>query len=509
MRQRILALSLGSLLAMGAHANQLSQVTIYQGNALIERTASTRAGEQTLVFDCLSHTLDYNSIQLSADDGVQLGEIQTQLLTGNDAKHCQSSAGTTQDELIAINAKIKATQSQITFLNNLARADNLTIASDIERMSTQMGEQMEQAERNLHALNTQKSALEARIRADGNSAPSGQVNRVSVRLHSPNTAQVRLNYLVNHATWQPQYQARLNTRTGKLDLNLQARIRQQTGEYWQNAKVILSSSQPSQQSSSQPPYRMDLSLIDNESLMDGYPEILVEMAAPAPMMRAKMVVADAASSFDIDTEQLGDIVTYSPTQRLTLAGDGKHTTLNLESVSLNSDVFQRVNLGGDLNAYWYASAKNLPSTWLPANMQLYRDGSFVGTGRFDSAALTQLGIGFGRNALIEVRAINQDKHTGQAGILGGKRTQTIARDFEITSQLPTATQLEVLSGIPVAKDSQISVKSSYEPAPISTQWQQQDGIAHWQFKLDPKAKVRISQTHTISHPKDSTLHGLD
>jgi hypothetical protein len=55
---------------------------------------------------------------------------------------------------------------------------------------------------------------------------------------------VRLNYLVNAASWRPQYKFRADGKKNTVQLEYLAAIVQQSGEDWSNANLILSTAQP-------------------------------------------------------------------------------------------------------------------------------------------------------------------------------------------------------------------------------------------------------------------------
>src|SRR4029077_16585412 len=56
---------------------------------------------------------------------------------------------------------------------------------------------------------------------------------------------LRLSYLAANATWQPLYDARLDTAAEKVSLSWMAQIRQTTGEDWKDVAVTLATTRPS------------------------------------------------------------------------------------------------------------------------------------------------------------------------------------------------------------------------------------------------------------------------
>ncbi len=68
---------------------------------------------------------------------------------------------------------------------------------------------------------------------------------VAVKASSPAKATLSLGYNMNGASWQPLYDARVNTQTGAIELAYYGNVRQQTGENWDNVKLSLSTARPS------------------------------------------------------------------------------------------------------------------------------------------------------------------------------------------------------------------------------------------------------------------------
>ncbi len=506
-----LALAMAGLLfSFTSHANTLNHVTIYQGKALIERSTPVTVGEQTISFDCLAQTLDTDSIQLSADPDVQIGEIVSELVSGDDIKTCQNFDDNTTQSLKDIDAKLSAMQTSLEFLKNLGRTQNLNLHNDIATSATQIAQQVENTERTITTLKEQKAQLEQALTSA--KTPIHHAYRVKVRVASPKKTTLTLSYLVNRASWQPQYQAKLSTATGKLDIILQALVAQQTGEYWQNSKVTLSTAEPNRRTASNTPNAINLYLsshLEELSYAAAAPMVIeADMASPRALKVATGASAEPLPSFTVSSSQLGDLITYSPTQTLSLTGDGKRTTLTLEQKSTTATLSNRINWNDELTAYWIAKAEPINHAWLPAEAMLYRDGSFVGKGYFDQSMLNKSGLSFGQNRQITVQNLSNDTQIGTTGLLGGKQTQTLDKAIKISNLSSKPASIEVVSGIPVAKDSQIAVKSTYTPTPQSEQWQDTKGVATWQFDLNPQANTQLSQNHVISHPKDSQLSGL-
>ena len=73
-----------------AAMSSIDNITIYQGLASVTRSLPINgSGEQTLVFSCLSPTIDPESISVQALGNVNVGEVSIETLSAEQAAQCQ------------------------------------------------------------------------------------------------------------------------------------------------------------------------------------------------------------------------------------------------------------------------------------------------------------------------------------------------------------------------------------------------------------------------------------
>lgn len=522
MRIKPLSLAITSMLLMGqattAQAvnltpSQIKQVTIYQGKAAVERELPvTGGGEQQVVFGCLSGNVDQNSIQINAPSPVNVGEINVQTLSGEQAKLCQrqgnQAIGQTQDSLDSINAKIIAQEATLAYLQNFGKTQQLNNTGNIKTSASELAQSAEQAAVTLAALRQQKAQLETQLASDMNASTTvaNRVTQVSVRLASRSPSTVTLHYLVNGASWQPQYQANLDTERNQLDIKLQAVVAQTTGENWQNVPLTLSTAEPSYYTALNTPSANVLRLYDPKA------NSRAMMAEPAPVVMP--VVMDSGEdessvplpSYQANSTAKGDLTEYRLPQRVTIPSDGRRITTLLDSQTTAAEVWARSVPMDNLKAFWYAKAPSFNKNWVDGDIRLYRDNNYIGNGQFNVEQIRNNGFGFGVNHQILVTALADDNQSDKAGLFGGTKTETMTSRYRFTNQMNRPIKMEVVSGIPVSQDGQISVKSSYDPLPTTLTWQDKKGVVAWLFNLAPSQSQVIGKSHEISYPKDKELY---
>ena len=296
----LVPISLFSLTALSitpvqAAMSSIEQVTIYQGLASVTRALPiNNSGEQTLVFSCLSPYIDKDSLSVQALDNVNVGEVSIETLSAEQAAQCQyqgdANVQTQQDNLNTINAELEAARLAKAYLQNLTKVTQISTDGSLANNARDLETQA--ASVNKRILDIQQRQARAQdtlnqLMAGSTTQAQNSVTQVSVRVASRSPSSVKLHYQVRGASWEPTYQARLNTETKQLNIIASAVIAQQTGENWLNVPLILSSVNPTQTTTSQLPRVERLSLYEEEQAkLSRYAQ---------PMMEAAPVVVVSAS----------------------------------------------------------------------------------------------------------------------------------------------------------------------------------------------------------------------
>ena len=234
-------LSLVSLAALSvspaqAAMSNVEQVTIYQGLASVTRALPINGtGEQTLIFSCLSPSIDQDSVSVQALGNVNVGEVSIETLSGEQATQCQyqgdAKVQTQQNNLADITAELEAARLAKAYLQNLTKVTQIstdgTLANNARDLETQA------ASINKRILDIQQRQARAQdilnqLMAGSLTSTSNSVTQVSVRTASRMPSSVKLHYQVRGAGWEPTYQARLNTESKQLSITASAVIARAT-----------------------------------------------------------------------------------------------------------------------------------------------------------------------------------------------------------------------------------------------------------------------------------------
>ena len=522
----------GSALAQATSSaetgSRIARVQLYPGSATVERVARVAPGTRSISFRCLPQGLDAASLQVSADAAVRVGESSVQVqdrdIASGGAGGCASPLDErvreAQDQVAAARAETDALELAHSYLKTMAGnapgpspagAPPTSISSTTETLRRSAQDTLQR----LHQAKRRQEAAELSLKAisaerDRLAGPRARVSTVTVNLATEREAELRLTYQVRGPSWSPSYRASLDAATGQLRLERLALVAQSTGEDWNGVQLTLSTGQPTRATEGglPRPWRLDVA----QPMPAPAPAPMTGSAAlarlAAPLAAAPMAeTADAAPlpSFEVATQHTGYASEFAVPQRIQVASGGPRVTLSLGESTVRATLLTRVTPAIEAAGYLVAQL-NLPEgVWPTAPVALYRDGSYVGQGSLDTAALARTGLAFGRDERVRVQAEPLRENTGSAGLTGSRTERVQQRAYSVENRYSAPLALQVLDAAPVSQNEQITVESRYEPAPSETQWNQQPGSVAWNQTLAPGATARFATAHTIRYPKELRL----
>jgi uncharacterized protein (TIGR02231 family) len=508
----------------GADASRITQVKVYPGSATVERVARIAAGSRSVTFACLPAGLDVQSLQVSAGASVRLGETSVLNEPRELSARCATSAldgriRELEDQKAALQAENDALGMVTGYLKGLsggggesaqgARAplDARNLAATAEAMRRTGQESLlkqHQIQRRQTDIDRQLNPLLAeRTRTQGNGA---QVVAVTVTLAASADADVKLSYQVNGPGWTPTYRALLDTTTRKVRIERQALVAQATGEDWRGVKLVLSTGQPRRETAGRTPGAWRIG-IEPPQRAPASPAPAAMMAAPAPMASAdKRVMAEAAQPlFDVNVFDNSFATEFAVPQTIDVPSNGQRVTLALGQHEDTAKLAARTSPRVDASAFLVAELAQPAGVWPAGALQLYRDGNFVGSGRWNAPSDAKLTLSFGRDELVRVQAEPEQDSQGTGGFVGSRAERKVQRAYVVENRHRTPIAVQVLEAAPVSVDEQVRVAAQFSPQPGELAWNKQPGLAMWSFDLDAGKTARVAADYTISYPKDARL----
>ncbi|MDO5624448.1 MAG: mucoidy inhibitor MuiA family protein [Pseudomonadota bacterium] len=522
-RPLLIALALAPLGAQADSASRVSAVKVYPGSATVERTLRLPAGAREARFACLPAGLDANSLQVHTPPGVRVGEIavrqQPRELLGDACRSpLEARIQKLEDELAALSAESAGIDMAAGYLKSFGNAPSgadarAAQAGQITATVAALKQSAQTALTRQHQLTRQQEALARELKPliaerDRVGAARAQVSVVQINLAAPQGGELRLSYQVRGPSWQPSYRATLDSTSGQVRLERQALVAQNTGEDWGDVQLTLSTGQPgaATQGPLPRPWRIGIAPPTPPQA-----ELMAEPApamAPAPMSRARAggdAAADDMPRFDVSVFDSRFATEFAVPQRITVPSSGQRITLALGEQALPARLLTRTTPAQDPSAYLIAELAAPEGVWPAGPIGLYRDGAFVGNGRFDAATLAQSGLAFGRDERVNVRVEQPGRTDGTSGFITSRNERRTSRIYTVENRHREAITLQVLDAAPVAEHEDVRIGSTWQPEPQTKAWNEQPGTVLWQQSLAAGASQRFTAEHVVSWPKDARL----
>jgi uncharacterized protein (TIGR02231 family) len=339
---------------------------------------------------------------------------------------------------------------------------------------------------------------------------------------------IEVSYVAQAASWEPVYKVDVPLDLAGVGMTMFARIRQKTGEHWQNVKLAVSNAIPLKGAALPDLHSWHLSLPIEHMLMAG---AAVENAGAvfdnAAKMRSKMVVAEALEDFEgpvaaqmapeasyqqAEQKQLPLAFEYELPQRITINSGSGETLLPLYTKKMEGKFF--IHSVPQYDPLAYLVCRILPdSALLAGRLNVHFGGRFVGGTAFtEKKAGRDLLINLGAERGLKVlREKITDKLTET--FLGRVERSMVARELEYRIQLENlkdeAVIVELFDSIPVSKTDRIQVKGlELTPDPTVSDFQEREGVMKWEVQLEPKSVQAIRVKFFVKHPKDLQPQGL-
>lgn len=507
----------------------IQSVTLYPGSATVERVVQVAPGATQVEITGLSANFDKDTVRLQADPGIQVGQIVTRDQARADSPSAreaelEAKVLALQDQVAAIDADIKSAQIVQGYLEKLgtggdkaAPVDAKNLAGTLDAIRKGAFDALERVRGDEVKKRALAKQLEAAQRDLGKARGGARDSRtITVQVAARQGGKLVLAYQVNRAGWKPTYRAALDSNASTLDLERLATVSQKTGEDWSNVKLRLSTGQPSLVVVAPDPSSWTLTWqppVEKETVMAYARRAPAPFAAPAPPAPAPL--ADVVSAEDVGgiapvMESMSSFTTeFDVPARVTLAADGREIAVSLSRQTLKAE--QRVVVApraGNRTPVVTAQAPRPDGVWLPGQVQLQRDGAYVGAQHWDPQAGEQFKLAFGRDPLVRVTVEQRDRKSGQTGFFNGVNQRRIAETYVVTSTHRQPVDVLVLEPTPVSESDKVNVKVALRPEPDVRDWEHRRGLVGWTRTLKPNETARFDVDYVIDYPKEGYVQGL-
>jgi uncharacterized protein (TIGR02231 family) len=533
--------------------SRIMAATVYNDRATLTRSAKVQipAGAHTLIFKGLPLNIFTDSLraQGSSSADVVFGALEYKQDSSEDfivprEKELNAQIETLEDEKKVYNADKHALVSARTFLENMGKTASLRENEEIAKLELKPEAWANAADGLASKLSENLKAdlaLDIKVRDNQRKIENlrnelrglrtGQKQSYSVSLplevSEATTLGVDLLYQISNVSWQPMYDARLDVKSGKLDIVQYGALWQRTGEDWDDVKLTLSTAQPSRGAGLPDLSSQWISLYQetyNRARKQSFGSNLAGSASP---MMAMESVVGADSIYDEDKQMepmqeaqfqsaqintegfVGEYVIPGPVD---VKSDGTKAKVLIGSFETENTLEVQVKPQLDTRGYLVAKATLMgDAPILPGSVNLFRDGAYIGQSYTDMLRPgdeAYLAFGIDDNVTL-TRNILVD-NLSEAGMISKSNVRERGYVTRIKNLHKQPISLAVLETIPASTDEKISVSVLKEK---TTQGYESDvddviGLLRWSIKLEPKKEAEVKLGWQVSWPKDDVISGL-
>ena len=532
--------------------SRIAEVTVYPDSAIITRFASVNleSGDHRVVFPDIIPDVDENSLRVSARGasevklfGAQVKKEFLEDVPSERIKQINDEVRKLEDEKSGIEDAKAVLSEEKQFLDSISLFADTQIPEDLVTRMPQVSE----LEGLLAFLSVKlkdnfsaHSGHKFRIRDINEkidilrrqlaeiSGPGKKLKReivVDLTALSPVTVNINVSYMVRGASWRPIYEARASFDTQELELISNGIVRQNTGEDWQDVEMSLSTARLT--ASGNMPYvgswllrpRQPMARKGQRSI-----NLASNMAVEAPALQYEAFDGNELSEKSDESveaefvytqpREKGTAVAYKLPKKVSVKADGSDHKLPISTQMLSAGFEYSAYPRSMPCAYLGSRATNAPDLQLlGGRVNIFLEGDFTG-----ASSIPAIGPGeefdlyLGADESVKVKREQIEKKVDET-IIGAisSSTRRVVFKYKLTVENYKSKKIKVklFEAMPVSEDDRIKVmiqQVSLEPQ--EKDWKDRKGIWLWELELEPKAKIEITYSYLIEHPKDMPVEGL-
>ena len=536
----------------------ISKVTVYRGQALVTRQIAIDAseGSSEVIVKDLPENLVSDSLFAQAPDGMIVSSVRYR------EKEIKED---TREEVKKLEAEIEETrkrqfQAQRDFDISTAMSQKYaplwglgldSVKSDLDRgvlqaepiksltnhleekaidwhaktveaqwLKRDIDKELAELEKKLNELKEGRSKVEKEAVLNVGSEKAGKVV-------------IKLSYLVNNASWMPQYNLRARPDKSRAGIEYNAVIHQSSGEDWQAVELSLSTAQPTMVAA--PPVLESMKVgtaagpvsgvgaekisgvrkgvqqyISYRDLSREFEQTQRDRRSAARQGKAaqgqisQLAVSNQMMELAADKDQVqvikreakriarteGVSVTYRLDGKITLPSKSEKQLVTIATIASDAEFIMLasplltdyVYLRGDIT-----NASNI--IFLPGPASMYRNGEFVGKSNIGLVTIGEtFTAGFGVDSQIQIGREFKDK---KIDTLWGNRVDKYDYRIAINNYKDSEVSLQLLDRIPYTEDEKLEITDFHTDTDLSKdaeylRTQRDKGILRWDLTLKPK-----------------------
>jgi uncharacterized protein (TIGR02231 family) len=524
--------------------SEIVSVIVFPSGAEVTRLAKVRLepGEHALLLTDLPALAVPGSIRVEgkATGRLEIGAVDTRRLRVPRADPVQQASERRaieleieklKDERAIVETEIKASETQLALVGKLtelpehpapAGQHGAAAQPDWGQLFALIGQRSTEAQRaslaasvKIRDIDRRIEDLQKKLAALAPTQDERTEVKVALAAGSALDAELSIRYQVGGASWVPYYDARLATGTKdaapSLKLSRRASVQQRTGEDWRDVALQLSTTRPGAGTSAP---ELSPMIVDFEPdyspprPMAPAPAPMARSARPAAEADAEKATAGAALKMEAASERQAKVeaapfqAIFSVPGKLTVMATGEQKRVQIDDADIEPQLAVRTVPRIDPKAYLYAKLI-MPKTtaYLPGQVSLFRDGTFVGNGRLPLLAPgEQHELGFGADDAVRVRHSVLEEKRSEQGIISSSKADQRSYRITVRNMHQRAIGVVVMDQIPVSQHQDIKVELTGKQSPSRRDIEDKRGTLAWDLKLEPDQEALVEFGWRIQWP---------
>ena len=518
-------------------SSQLDRVTVYSGQALVERTftvAAEEPGRLQVVLGPFPAGADRSSFQIKVEEGPAV--VQGMEVRQKTGKLKDSERDRIRGRIVDLQVdlrRLEADRVKIEAGDNLIQAVIARIANGgedatdpvaletlfefVEGRSRLLDLARVDYEASRDKLGREIKQLEQALGGRGRETRPFLEAGTALFFELPGAARLRLTYLVRGATWHPAYDVRVAPDLTGVTVGLVAELAQSTDEDWEDAEILLSTSRPS--------VGLDPPDLPVRTVTVPVP-VPSAPGAAAPVLQENEL--ESLGAFDdkafknnvgtggggaggkfggrrmrapeVQVQDYGLTTQFLLPGRKTVKADGQSHRFTITDVPLDVRPERYVVPSRSDKAYLRAEVRLGGDTpLLPGTARVFLGPDFLGQASFPvlrPGDKTMLHLGIDPNLTVEFETVEDERD--DPGFLSStvRVTKAFRARLKLSASARGPVEILIEEVLPVSKDDRVEITAvKVQPAALAGEDdlldRKEKGIIRWRITLPPAAEQAI------------------
>ncbi len=327
------------------------------------------------------------------------------------------------------------------------------------------------------------------------------------------SSKLSYTYNVEGVYWQPFYDVKFTKPNAPAAFVLKAQLTQQTGEDWNDVKLIFSTEEPSNRRvlGELYPYYLVIPKAENYSLRGAKAKqaklnyMVAEMAVAEDVSEYGVPTANATKYSDMTISQLTMLgKEYEVGMKHTILSDGKEKIIALETKTTKAD-YKHYTIP-KLEKAVYISA--LMPEWedlelMDAMGKIYLENNYINDTYISTANTDDtLNLSIGQDKRVAVDRKVAKSKPEKTGLLSNTTETTVTITLSIKNNNQTPIEINIVDQIPLSTQENIKITAGDLS---KAQYDEKTGKLTWDFSLKALEQKTITFTYTVRQPKGVNL----